>query len=94
VTVTAPAPAAAAVAGFGATAAARSPLQTVVLGAGALVDAGVQDLAGLVRLDASVGDAYNAPGYWSILSVRGAAACSRPPTSASAWAPTARWPCA
>lgn len=71
VTVTAPAPAAAAVAGFGATAAARSPLQTVVLGAGALVDAGVQDLAGLVRLDASVGDAYNAPGYWSILSVRG-----------------------
>ena len=71
VTVRAQAPTPAAVAGFGTAPAARAPLQTLALGTGALADAGVQDLSGLVRLDASVGDAYNAAGYWSILSMRG-----------------------
>lgn len=70
-TVVISAPAPASVAGFGPGPAARSPLQSLTLGNGALADAGVQDLAGLVRLDASVGDAYNAEGYWSILSMRG-----------------------
>ena len=36
-----------------------------------LADAGVASIGGLTRLDASLGDAYNADGYWSILSSRG-----------------------
>jgi len=50
---------------------ARSPLQASSFGSQQLLDRGSATLADLTRLDASVGDAYNAEGYWSILSVRG-----------------------
>jgi iron complex outermembrane receptor protein len=59
------------VAGFGDAPPARMPIQALSLGQGALADQGVLTLNALPRLDASVGDAYNAEGYWSILSVRG-----------------------
>ena len=59
------------VAGFGDTAPARTPIQALSLGQNALADQGVLTLNALPRLDASVGDAYNAEGYWSILSMRG-----------------------
>jgi iron complex outermembrane receptor protein len=61
----------AALAGFGDTPLARSPLQASVFGTQQLADTGVQSIGGLTRLDASVGDAYNAEGYWSIVAVRG-----------------------
>jgi iron complex outermembrane recepter protein len=60
-----------AVGGFADQPLARSPLQASVFGTQQLNDAGIQSIGGLTRLDASVGDAYNAEGYWSILSVRG-----------------------
>lgn len=59
------------VAGFGDAPQARSPLQASVYGAAQLSDAGIAQIGGLTRLDASASDAYNAEGYWSILSVRG-----------------------
>jgi iron complex outermembrane receptor protein len=34
-------------------------------------DAGARSVADLTRLDASVSDAYNSEGYWSIVSIRG-----------------------
>ena len=58
-------------AGFGEAALARAPLQVGVYGNGLLGDAGIANIGGLTRLDASASDAYNAEGYWSILSVRG-----------------------
>ena len=58
-------------AGFGDTALARTPLQANVFGTAVLDDAGIKQIGGLTRLDASTSDAYNAEGYWSILSVRG-----------------------
>jgi iron complex outermembrane receptor protein len=60
-----------AVSGFADQPLARSPLQGSVFGTQQLADTGVSTLGGLTRLDASVGDAYNAEGYWGILSVRG-----------------------
>ncbi len=57
--------------GFGDLPLARSPLQANSFGSQQLLDSGADTLADLTRLDASVGDAYNAEGYWSILSVRG-----------------------
>jgi len=57
--------------GFGDAPPARSPVQALSLGQGTLADQGVLSLNALPRLDASVGDAYNAEGYWSILSMRG-----------------------
>ena len=71
VTVTGRAIGVAQVAGFGDAPPASAPLQTSVFGAQHLADAGINTLAGLTRLDASLGDAYNAEGYWSILSSRG-----------------------
>ena len=71
VTVTGRALGATQVAGFGDTPPASAPLQTSVFGTQQLADAGVGTLAGLTRLDASLGDAYNAEGYWTILSSRG-----------------------
>jgi iron complex outermembrane receptor protein len=59
------------VTGFGDLAAARAPFQAGSFGNGRLDDAGVDTIGGLGRLDASVGDAYNADGYWSIVAVRG-----------------------
>ncbi|MCY7314220.1 MAG: TonB-dependent receptor plug domain-containing protein [Rubrivivax sp.] len=61
----------AAVVGFGEAPLARTPLQISVMGNGLLADAGVAQIGGLTRLDASVGDAYNAEGYWGQLAVRG-----------------------
>lgn len=60
-----------AVAGFGDVPLARSPLQVGVYGQGLIADLGLAQIGGLTRVDASVGDAYNAEGYWSSLSVRG-----------------------
>jgi len=60
-----------AVSGFAGQPLARSPLQGSVFDRTQLADTGVSTLGGLTRLDASVSDAYNAEGYWSILSVRG-----------------------
>ncbi len=61
----------AAVAGFDDTPLAKSPFQVTSFGAGTLADQGATALSGLTRLDASVSDAYNSPGYWSALTVRG-----------------------
>jgi iron complex outermembrane receptor protein len=65
------------IAGFGDTAPARTPIQALSLSQSALADQGVLTLNALPRLDASVGDAYNAEGYWSILAIRGFALDNR-----------------
>jgi iron complex outermembrane receptor protein len=57
--------------GFGDTPAWRSPFATSVVSQERLLDTGTRYLGDLTRLDASVNDAYNAEGYWSILSIRG-----------------------
>jgi iron complex outermembrane recepter protein len=71
ITITGRSPTAQAVSGFADQPLARSPLQGNLFGSQQLADTGITTLGGLTRLDASVGDAYNAEGYWSILSVRG-----------------------
>ncbi len=58
-------------AGFGDTPLLRLPMQASAYGSAQLADAGLQSLGALTALDASVGDAYNAAGYWSIVAVRG-----------------------
>ncbi|HEV6966162.1 TonB-dependent siderophore receptor [Roseateles sp.] len=50
---------------------ARLPMQAVSLSAERLSEAGIEQLSGLTKLDASVSDSYNAVGYWSQLKVRG-----------------------
>ena len=59
------------VAGFGGVPPARLPMSVDVVDERRLLDAGAQQLSALTRFDASVGDAYNAEGYWSNLTVRG-----------------------
>ncbi len=59
------------VAGFPGQPLERAPLQATLLSATQLAEAGVTTLAGITRLDASLGEAYNAEGYWAILSSRG-----------------------
>ena len=59
------------VAGFGDVPLARSPFQAVTLSSTQLADAGVDSIGELTRLDASVSDAYNSPGYWASIRVRG-----------------------
>ena len=71
VTITGHLPGNAGVAGFGDTPLARAPLQANVYGTQQLADSGVVSIGGLTRLDASLSDAYNAEGYWSIISARG-----------------------
>ncbi len=61
----------ASLAGFGDTPLARAPLQATIVGQGLIADQGLTRYGDLGRVDASVGDAYNAEGYWSSLSVRG-----------------------
>jgi iron complex outermembrane receptor protein len=51
--------------------AASLPLQAIGFGAQRLADAHVERIGDLTRLDASIGDAYNAAGYWSIVAIRG-----------------------
>lgn len=64
-------PAPASVAGFGDVPLSRSPFQAVTLSASTLADAGARSIADVTHLDASIADAYNAPGYWSTLTIRG-----------------------
>ncbi len=71
VTITGRAEKSLSVGGFGDLPAAETPLQATGFAADRLEDAGAGSIAGLVTLDASVGDAYDAPGYWSIIAVRG-----------------------
>ncbi len=49
----------------------KTPVQAVRLTQDALKDQQVQRLADLVKLDASITDAYNTTGYWDYLSMRG-----------------------
>lgn len=50
---------------------ARTPLQATGYAVQRLADAGASTASGLVTVDASVNDAYDAEGYWSILAIRG-----------------------
>jgi hypothetical protein len=50
---------------------ARAPLQGLNVGEEERFDRGIATLGGLTKLDASIGDAYNAEGYWTILAARG-----------------------
>ena len=59
------------VSGFGEVPLARLPLSASVLNASQLQDAGIKGIGDLTRLDAGITDAYNAPGYWGQLAVRG-----------------------
>ena len=47
------------------------PMQVGVTTAEQFKDLGIRRLSDIARIDASVGDGYNADGYWDILSVRG-----------------------
>jgi iron complex outermembrane receptor protein len=58
------------VTGFG-TPLSRTPIQATVIDAQALADAGALTLSDLGRFDASLTDAYNAPGYWTTFAIRG-----------------------
>lgn len=64
-------PPAASVAGFGDVPLGQSPFQALSMTSASLADAGIESLAGVSVLDASVSDAYNSPGYWSTLTIRG-----------------------
>jgi iron complex outermembrane recepter protein len=59
------------VAGFGDLPLANAPFSASVINTGQLQDAGIGSLADITRLDAGITDAYNPPGYWSQLAVRG-----------------------
>ena len=63
--------AAVSLAGFGDVPLSRAPFSATVLDVGLMQDAGISGIADLTRLDAGVTDAYNAPGYWGQLAVRG-----------------------
>ena len=65
------------VTGFGDVPAERTPMATTSLGVGQLRDQGIDTLGEITRSDASVGDAYNAPGYWAQMRVRGYALDNR-----------------
>ncbi len=62
---------AATVAGFGDIPLSTAPFSATVVTTGQLQDAGIGSLADITRLDAGITDAYNPPGYWSQLAVRG-----------------------
>ncbi|MDN3922786.1 TonB-dependent siderophore receptor [Roseateles violae] len=59
------------VGGFGDVPVAKLPMQAAVLSGERLLDLGINSLAGIVSLDASIGDAYNSQGYVSYLKIRG-----------------------
>ena len=59
------------VAGFGDIPLSRTPFSATVIGLGLLQDAAITGIGDLTRLDAGITDAYNAPGYWGQLAVRG-----------------------
>jgi len=55
----------------------RTPIQADVIDSRTLLDIGATSLSDLSRLDASVTDAYNAPGYWTTFAIRGFAIDNR-----------------
>jgi iron complex outermembrane receptor protein len=57
--------------GWGDVPASRAPFQASIVSREQIRDLGVQRLADVVRIDASVSDAYNTEGYWDYLTVRG-----------------------
>jgi iron complex outermembrane recepter protein len=59
------------VTGFGDSTLARSPFQVSSTTAEQLANLGLDQLNDITRLDASVGAAYNSPGYWASVQVRG-----------------------
>lgn len=59
------------VTGFGEEPLSRTPIQAVTLSLTSLQDAGTNTLGDITRMDASIGDAYNATGYWAGVRVRG-----------------------
>ncbi len=59
------------VSGFGDAPLSRVPFAATVIDQRALQDAGISSLGDITRLDAGITDAYNAPGYWNQLAVRG-----------------------
>jgi iron complex outermembrane receptor protein len=59
------------VAGFGDEPLARVPFSATVIDQRQLHDAGIASLGDITRLDAGFTDAYNAPGYWNQVAVRG-----------------------
>ena len=61
----------ASIAGFGDIALSRSPFSATVINNDRLQDAAINGIGDLTRLDAGTTDAYNAPGYWGQLAVRG-----------------------
>lgn len=61
----------ASVAGFGDLPLERLPLQVLSVDESLFKDSGATGLRALTQFDASVGDAYNAVGYWDTLTVRG-----------------------
>ncbi len=61
----------ASVAGFGDVPLVRAPFSATVITTSQLADAGIGQLGDITRLDAAATDAYNAPGYWGQLAVRG-----------------------
>ena len=65
------APANADVTGFGDEPLARTPISATVISSETISAIGARRLSDLYRLDASVGDAYNAVGYYDFASVRG-----------------------
>ncbi len=71
------APSSTSISGFDSAPWSRTPLSAQAFGSPQLLDAAVASIGGLTRLDASVGDAYNAEGYWSQISVRGYALDNR-----------------
>jgi iron complex outermembrane recepter protein len=71
VVVTGRAPTNVGLAGWGDAPLARLPLQASVFSAEQIKGSGAQRLSDLIGLDAALGDAYNAEGYWDFLTVRG-----------------------
>jgi iron complex outermembrane receptor protein len=59
------------IAGFGKVPLADLPMQVDVTTAEQMKDLGIRRLSDLARIDAAVGDGYNAEGYYDFLSVRG-----------------------
>ena len=49
----------------------RAPFAASVIDQGQLRDAGISGFGDITRLDAGFTDAYNAPGYWNQVAVRG-----------------------
>ncbi|HSV51595.1 MAG TPA: TonB-dependent receptor plug domain-containing protein, partial [Burkholderiaceae bacterium] len=59
------------ISGFGDLPLKEVPISATVVSREQLQSSGARRLADLTQFDASVGDAYNSPGYWDYLSIRG-----------------------